>query len=172
MQNNSGEPPTVDIFAEPNQAPTQLPPLPTPSESSVANALPQAPMPSETLADIDRKNRANMHSDAQAAVNAAFDSGPQEQPAMPSMAPPVQQLPAQEQSPLPPPPPAGMPPLPDFSSMPQPALPPLPQFGAPPSGGLPPEQLGQIFGSPTLQPAQPAPPNQPADPNQFQIPSQ
>lgn len=180
VQEDASEPPTVDIFNAPTasevasstlppieitppsqevpSAPTsQLPPLPTVVEPPASTSV-------ETLEEIDKKNRADMHADAQAAVAAAFDS------------PAEAAVPAPVQSPveLPPAPaavPAGLPPLPDFSKMPQPALPPLPQFG-PPSGAVPTEQLGQIFGAPGPAGPQPAAPTEPADPNQFKIPGQ
>lgn len=179
---DSSEPPSVDIFSNSEEkavdtkAPIVLPPLPQapePAAQPQAPALPEIPAPTatptETLADIDRKNRATMHADAQAEVSAAFSDAPAPAaPDVPEVAepdlPPLQSASPQV--------PAGMPPLPDFSNMPQPALPPLPQFDPlQPSGAVPPEQLGQIFGSPAPQPT-PVPPNQPADPNQFKIPGQ
>ena len=179
---DSSEPPSVDIFSNSEEkavdtkAPTVLPPLPQapePAAQPQAPALPEIPAPTatptETLADIDRKNRATMHADAQAEVSAAFSDAPA--PAAPDV-PEVAEPDLPPLQPASPQVPAGMPPLPDFSNMPQPALPPLPQFDPlQPSGAVPPEQLGQIFGSPAPQPT-PVPPNQPADPNQFKIPGQ
>ena len=184
VQPDTSEPPTVDIFkgdapAEvTEQAPVVLPPSESQASSQApVNPAPELPpipapsvnVPTETLADLDRKNRADMHADAQAAVAAAFSdttppaaapSAAPDQPALPPLPPAEPAQPADSA-------PAGLPPLPDFSKMPEPALPPLPQFG-PPSGALPPEQLGQIFTSP--QPQAPQPPAAPSDPNQFKIP--
>lgn len=166
------EPPLVDSFKE-----TTLPPVT--SAQSVPSQTPtvQPPASSETLADLDKQNRAP-HEDARAAVNAAFDAAPfspANNPAIGLGAQPLggeihhdQLAPAPSQPPaatLPP-----MPPLPDFST-----LPPLPQAPeaapATPSGALPPEKLEDLFGAPAAAPAPAAPPKS-TDPGQFKIPGQ
>ncbi len=187
MQPDRSEPPSVDIFKEETpdvstQAPIVMPPIsdqPSPQVADTAvTQLPPIPEPSsnvpaETLADLDRKNRSDMHADAQAAVAAAFAEPAVASPSDSAEAPVLPPLPTlmPEQQPASPVAPAGLPPLPDFSKMPEPALPPLPQFG-PPSGAIPPEQLGQIFTSPQAQPQVPQPSTVPSDPNQFKIPGQ
>lgn len=180
----AGEPESVDIFKDDgpsSEAPKQselpkLPPveaqpaseletpeLPAAVELEVAPSLP----PIETLEDIDRKNRAQAHSDAQDAVAMAYEATPLAQPE-PEVAPAVPEPePAAEVAPvsdgaLPPVAPV------DFSQLPPP--PPLPEFPAP-QGPLPPEQLGQIFGTPPAAPP-PPPPATPPDPNQYKIPGQ
>ena len=193
-QNDPSEPPTVDIFAEakpsstlntlpPSQVSAQAPPvqplgqqandLSSGSESQPVT-LPEVPQPApegsfETLSDIERKNRSSMHSDAQAAVDAAF-ANPQTPPATSQAS--VEQVTQPALPPLPefgtPSLPPSEPPLPDFSNMPQPALPPLPQFGPPSATDLNP-QLSQILAPP---PQVPLPPSVPADPGQFKIPGQ
>jgi hypothetical protein len=155
-------------------------PLPAPAHREQPPVAPEpAPAPPvETLADLDRQNRAPAadHEEARAAVNAAFSAVPfspagnpaenigaqsfgdishEEQPA--SMATPAPEAPL-----LPPPPP-----MPDFSS-----LPPLPPQQAPesaPMGALPPEKLEDVLGgAPAPVAAQP----QSNDPAQFRIPGQ
>lgn len=123
--------------------------------------------PTETLAEIDAKNRSNEHADAQAAVAAAFDAAPFDPANHPIEAIGAQPLDVSAVIDQPTVQPAAsapgaLPPLPDFSTLPPP--PPLP-------GGMtmPPEQLGQVFG-PT--PATPTPASQPVDPSQFKIPGQ
>jgi hypothetical protein len=181
-QDDAGEPPTVDIFSDESDRPTQSAPVepvhaisaPEPvGQAPSIDPLPTVPAPStaasfETLADIDRKNRADMHSNAQAAVAAAF-GGDNSNPATPEAVPPLPSFDAPVLIPPIQPATPGLPPLPDFSQMPQPALPPLPQFGTA-AGAMSSEQLGQLFGSPAQQ--VPVAPNQPPDPNQFKIPGQ
>ncbi len=155
---NSDDQPSVDIFAEPNQAPASLPSLP----------------PLETLEEIDRKNRHNeqdVHTEARSAVELAYEATPL--PAAPQtveaavqeQALPVSQAPfsAPEMA-LP----STVAPV-DFSQLPPP--PPLPTFPTP-QGPLPPEQLGQIFGTPPAEVDVPPAPAAPNDPNQFKIPGQ
>lgn len=166
------EPPMIDPFREDtpsalSAAAPVLPPLP--QASAPVQTAP--PVPTETLADIDKANRMP-HEEARAAVDAAFgavpyspsntavtDLGPAPAPqqAAPSSLPPAS---------LPP-----MPPMPDFSTLPP--LPPMGSFDqAPPAGGLPPEKLEDVFGS-SPAPVQPAPQApSPNDPAQFKIPGQ
>ena len=163
----------VEIFKD--QAPVQ--PVeqpksvqtPCPVEDSPAPVLP----PIETLEDIDKKNRAKAHEEAQNAIALAYEetpapaTNPVEQ-AVQQAAPPPSAAPFSAPPSLPP----VAPPTPavDFSQLPPPPpLPPVPGASAP-QGPVAPEQLGQIFGS---SPSAPAPAsNTPADPNQFKIPGQ
>lgn len=163
----------VDIFKD--QAPVQPVQQPktvqtsSPVEDSPAPVLP----PIETLEDIDKKNRAKAHEEAQNAIALAYEetpapaTNPVEQ-AVQQAAPPPSAAPFSGPPSLPPvAPPA---PAVDFSQLPPPPpLPPVPGASAP-QGPVAPEQLGQIFGS---SPSAPAPAsNTPADPNQFKIPGQ
>lgn len=143
----SDEPATVDPFSqtasfEENTQPTIY-------------AQPMQP-PAETLAELDQHNRAP-HEDARAAVNAAFGAVP----FTPGNAQPDAQpfSAASQQS-------GGLPPLPDFSTLPP--LPPAPDFSQP-SGALPPEKLEDMF---TAAPAAAPVAAQPSDPGQFKIPGQ
>lgn len=167
-------PPITGVRATGDQAPVSEPVVeqPTPAPAPVVEQ-PLMP-PTETLADLDRQNRAPAHEEARAAVDAAFNNipfnpagnatenigaqplgdVPHEQSAQ--MAPPVSEEPM---LPLPPP-------MPDFSSLPP--LPPQPDNGAP-MGALPPEKLEDVLGT-TPAPA-PLPP-QSNDPAQFRIPGQ
>lgn len=178
----SEEPSSVDIFSD---KPAESAPEPAPKESSfVPESTPGSESVSiETLADIDRKNRqepSDEHSAARSAIELAYEATPlptpPAQPAPSEPAPVVEQTVAEEVAPVVPapfePPQSSLPPLPspvDFSQLPPP--PPLPSVG-PMQGPLPPEQLGQIFGTPAVQP--PTPPSEPTpkDPNQFTIPGQ
>lgn len=168
----ANEPETVDIFndntiiepSQPDVAPIPATPAPEPQ------SLP----PIETLEDIDRKNRVNDvddHNEARSAVELAYEATP-----LPVTQPSV--IPTQDDAPAPvmpspfgapdiAPPPAPAPI--DFSQLPPP--PPLPVFPAP-QGPLPPEQLGQIFGTPSTDVPPPSEPPAPNDPNQFKIPGQ
>lgn len=153
--------------------------------SVTAAVEPPAPSqpPVETLEDIDRKNRAQQHAEAQDAVAMAYEALPVEAPV--AAAPPapeaapssvVEQAVQEQSEPMPAAPfsspeslpPVVAPPPVDFSQLPPP--PPLPAFPNP-QGPLPPEQLGQIFGTPPAAPPPPAP-AAPPDPNQFKIPGQ
>ena len=161
----------VDIFKE------DLPPVLTQPEP----AAPAVAPPTETLEDIDKKNRAQAHAEAQDAVAMAYEATPIA-PAVPVPAPqveepaptPVEQAVEEQAAPVSPAPyvsPEALPPVTapapvDFSQLPPP--PPLPNF---PQGPLPPEQLGQIFGTPPAAPPPPTPAS-PPDPNQFKIPGQ
>lgn len=133
-QVDTGEPPTVDPFAQQ--------PLKSVSNEAV---LPDV---TPTLADIDATNRVP-HDDARAAIDAAFDAAP------------PQDI-------------SGLPPLPDFSTLP-PLPPPLPDFSQPapeaeqPSGAVPPEKLADIFAP---EPTKVPPKDQATDPGQFTIPGQ
>jgi len=194
------EPPNVDPFKEATlpsitgvrASGDHAPQAPAPSfESPTPQSLP-APAPIEqppvvpepapaalveTLADLDRQNRAPTadHEEARAAVDAAFSAAPfnpagnpnenigaqsfgdishEEQPA--SMATPAPEMPI-----LPPPPP-----MPDFSSLPP--LPPQPSTESAPMGALPPEKLEDVLGAPAPVASQP----QSNDPAQFRIPGQ
>ncbi|HEY1085961.1 MAG TPA: hypothetical protein VGE34_04535 [Candidatus Saccharimonadales bacterium] len=147
---------------EPDEPGTPLLPSSAPVSDIGAPVMPPpfppidpAPAPQQpTLAEIDAENRAATHSDALADVHAAFGAPPA----------PVSSMPSSD---------GGLPPLPDFTTLPPPPVPsaPMPSMG----GSLPslppqPAQLGQTLGD--LPPAPiPAPPT-PADPNQFKIPGQ
>lgn len=145
------EPPTVDPFAqmpavEPAPQPVFTQPTPQPQPS-----MP----PAATLAELDQQNRAP-HEDARAAVDAAFGAvpftptpAPQADFSQPQAAPAAM---------------SGLPPLPDFSTLPP--LPPAPNFDAP-SGALPPDKLEDML-APAAAPVQP----QSTDPGQFKIPGQ
>lgn len=179
----SEEPADVDIFSDdktvkaaPISAPVETPLSDKPAPGSESATL-------ETLADIDRKNRHETddeHTAARSAIELAYEATPlptpPAQPAPTEPAPVVEQAVAEEVAPVTPtpfePPQSALPPVPppvDFSQLPPP--PPLPNVASL-QGPLPPEQLGQIFGTPTVQP--PSPPSEPApnDPNQFKIPGQ
>lgn len=178
----SSEPESVDIFkdtATPGRA--ELPVLPSVEqepqpvseiETAASEPVPEpesqpALPPVETLEDIDRKNRAQAHVDAQEAVAMAYETTPAPQPQQQAeVLAPVETEPVQEQpeevGALPPVAPV------DFSQLPPP--PPLPDFPTP-QGPLPPEQLGQIFGTPPAAPPPPAPAT-PPDPSQYKIPGQ
>lgn len=125
-------------------------------------AAPIAEPPKETLADLDKKNRGSAHAEAQAAVEEALKAVPSLAPAPSSS--PTSTLPPQSTVPDT----TGLPPLPDFSTLPPPPPPLPPLDGAAPT--LPPEQLGQIF-APEQQSPQVVPPVS-NDPNQFKIPGQ
>ncbi|HEU4715548.1 MAG TPA: hypothetical protein VFS14_01835 [Candidatus Saccharimonadales bacterium] len=159
------EQPMVDPFKGETPAPTlnavtpvSLPPIQPPS--------PEPSRPAETLADIDRENRAP-HEEARAAVDAAFGAVP----FSPTGAPQPEQMPAPEQPAAPPAVLPPMPPMPDFSTLPP--LPPAADAQAPQtfSGALPPDKLEDVFGS-TPAPQNPAPAPQSNDPAQFKIPGQ
>ena len=183
------EPNSVDIFKDTKPA------VDLDRSSDKTASVPESP-PSdtgETLADLDKKNR-DAHANAQAAVNAAFDSASFDPANQPTAANGAQQLgdvphesipplsfeqtspaspPQQPQQPVPaqqsqaPQPPA----LPDFSVLPpppKPPAPPMPPSFDQPQGPLPPDQLGQIFNT---SPEPVAPPAA-KDPNQFNIPGQ
>lgn len=173
------EPDSVDIFKDTLPPVTDAPaPQPTGMDQPVENSV----APAETLADIDRKNRASdadVHAEARSAVELAYEATPLpvSSTAPVDTAPAVQQVVAEQVEPQAPapflPPTDALPPVAapvDFSQLPPP--PPLPNFG-PPQGPLPPEQLGQIFSTPPAAEAAPPPqPPAPNDPNQFKIPGQ
>ncbi|MCY1540502.1 hypothetical protein D9M68_761480 [compost metagenome] len=154
------EPATVDPFAE----------AVAPTAQATAHAAPLEPVsvqpdepvssPAPTLADIDQQNRAQ-HDEARAAVEAALNNSPADEPSQPAPQPSLEAQPAPA---LP-----SMPPMPDFSTLPP--LPPLPDLGAMqgPSGAVSADKLGDIFGSTT-----PEAPQQPPEenPGQFRIPGQ
>lgn len=145
----------VDPFAQLAPPSTEETTAPTAYASPVQP--PAAQPANETLADLDRQNRAP-HEDARAAVDAAFNAAPAPQAAAPLFD--QQPAPADTGN-------AALPPLPDFSTLPPP--PPLPDFSTQaPSGPLPPDKLEDV-----LEPAPPAPATpQSADPGQFRIPGQ
>lgn len=147
-QGDAGEPPTIDPFATAD-------PVPSPSEPALPPVIEDTNPPAssapanETLADIDAKLRQPHEENARAAVDAAF----------------APSSPAASLSEVP-----GLPPLPDFST-----LPPPPTIGAvdvnpssPLIGAVPPEKLADIFAP---EPA-PTPPPQSNDPGEFKIPGQ
>ncbi len=113
-----------------------------------------------TLADLDKQNRAP-HEDARAAVDAAFGAVPFNPAGIPEARVGAQNLGEVPHSSQPAA--TGLPPLPDFSTLPP--LPPVPDFAAP-AGGLSPEKLQEV-----LAPAPTASPG-PNDPTQFKIPGQ
>lgn len=168
---SGGEPDVPDIFAQGGSS------EPTTNEPVVAAPIEQSSSlpPAETLADIDRKNRAaasESHEEARSAVELAYEATPLPQPPAPA----VEEAVAEQVAPIVPTPFAApdatlpQPPAPvDFSQLPPP--PPLPTFPAP-QGPLPPEQLGQIFAAPANESEQPPAPSSPPDPNQFKIPGQ
>lgn len=159
------EQPMIDPFKDmgPPSAPDSAP-------TAYAAAIePPAPV-AETLADIDKENRAS-HEEARAAVDAAFGAvpfSPAGNPAANIGAQPLGEVP-HDQPPTPQPPAAtpSMPPLPDFST-----LPPLPQPPEqnPSAGGMPPEKLEDLLAPAPNAPAPTPPPK--ADPGQFRIPGQ
>jgi len=167
----SDEPPSVDIFKEEGL-------IATPGQAPLAS-----PTTGETLADIERQHRhSDGHAEAKAAVAAAYDAAPFDPAHNPQTnigAQPLGDVPHDSaasavippQSPQTNAVPPALPPVPDdFSALPLPPPPPVPIFDQP-QGPLPPEQLGQIFGSPSSEQPTAIPP-QPKDPNQFQIPNQ
>ena len=234
----AAEPSSVDIFKDDkpsvdlnneNKSPTTDPAVQQTQDSRQAQSSDLASQdeqssgePTETLADLDKKNRHEEHNDAQAAVEAAYDSAPFEPANQPSDSTGAQPLgdvthashadglsyepTGLQQPPMPP----ELPPLPpsepiapqpapaaapDFSSLPSPPpLPPLPQTDTAPAvneqpapnepaqpseaeqplggGAVPPEQLGQLFDTPSPAPVEPPQTDQPNDPNQFKIPGQ
>lgn len=124
-------------------APAAEPPTPEP-----APELSPAPEPHMTLAELEQHTRARneVSSDARAAIDAALATGP--------VAPSFDQSTA---------PNSGLPPLPDFST-----LPPLPGAPAPsPDLSVPSANLES-----SLPPLPTAPVPDPADPSQFHIPNQ
>lgn len=146
-QTDTSEPPTVDPFAD--SAPSsRLDDTVLPETQAADVSVVQT---NPTLADLDAQNRAP-HEDARAAVDAAFGSSLAEESLVQSETP------------------SGLPPLPDFSTLPP--LPPPPNFSQPtdtqPLGAVPPEQLADIFKDAPTTPAVP-PAN---DPGQFKIPGQ
>lgn len=153
-QGNVDEPPTVDPFAaDPVQSSPEpsLPPVITTDDSA-----PEPPV-SETLADIDAKLRQPHEDNARAAVDAAF-GGSSATSETTSPEPVLSNVP-------------GLPPLPDFSTLPPP--PPTPATGlsdtpvsGSPVGAVPPEKLADIFAP------EETPPAQPNDPGEFKIPGQ
>lgn len=142
---SGAEPPSVDPFEQ------KVRDIQEPS-STVAPApefQPSSIQPEMKLNEIDAANRANPDEAARAAVDAALSAAP----ATPSF--------------------GGMPPLPDFSTLPPP---PPPLYGPPAqttvaAGALPPEQLADIFAGGN-QPTPVADPGKASDPGQFKIPGQ
>jgi len=158
-QTNVDEPPIVDPFMTSNAT------LPTPSVDPPAPAednAQEAPS-TQTLADIDAqvRNPQAEHDEARAAVHAALSG---------SDSPAATPAPTFDAT--------GLPPLPDFSTLPPPPppLPPMPPMpsSSQPSGAVPPEQLADIFGTPPASGAPDTPTTPPPanDPGQFKIPGQ
>lgn len=152
------QPPVAPAMAEPSSIPEAPPALPQLPELGV-------PTPSETLADIDARNRGSNdggnHTSALADVHAAFGGSP---PLMVEPSAPPSYIATPNETP-------GFNPLPP-SEPNVPALPPLPLPPTPPvfGAGLPPEQpLGQMFEPPATPPQAN---NSPPDPGQFKIPGQ
>ena len=163
------EPPMVDPFRE--EPRPVAPPTPAPAPV-VPEPQPEPPKPVETLADIDKQNRAP-HEEARAAVDAAFGAVPFTPAGNPASSLGAQPLggevPHDAMPPVTLPP---MPPMPDFSTLPP--MPPAADAGAPgaaPSGALPPEKLEDMLGKPAASPVAPPAP-QSNDPGQFKIPGQ
>ncbi len=147
----------------------EMSPLIPSSEPEVQVASVDAPSSSETLADLDRQNRAP-HDEARAAVEAAFNDAPFNPANNPTIGVGAQPFgetvahdaPADVASLAPNA--TELPPLPDFTALPPP---PPPAFGVPASQ---PEQLGQIFGE--AQAGAPVSAPETNDPGQFKIPGQ
>lgn len=138
----------------------------------------EPPVADQTLADLDAATRGASHDDARAAVAAAFDAIPSQPtpppsvPAFGSGATPQVADNSNVASPAMPPVSDGLPPLPDFTTLPPPPPPIAGGQTAPADSAAvfppkQPEQLGGIFSD---APAAPAP--QPTDPSQFKIPGQ
>lgn len=193
VNSTPSEPSSVDIFKDDKPAvnldqPPVMPPVSASSMPADDSGTPAPVKDVETLEDIDKKNRSNDHSDAQAAVELAYEATPFTPAYKPQANIGAQQLgevPHEQPPELPPLPPLPTEPAPaapapaapvDFSVLPPP--PPIPTYdqtvntapAMPPQGALPPEQLGQIFGAPVDVPAPEAPASN--DPNQFKIPGQ
>jgi hypothetical protein len=160
-QAETDEPPIVDPFMNASSSPSAtpspvLPPVNAPAQEPTPT--PETPH-AQTLADIDKQVRHNddAHQEARDAVHAAFNTSD-----APAAAP------------------VGLPPLPDFSTLPPlpPPLPDAPVFPSAqpeqqPSGPVSSEKLADIFGTPPSSGAPTVPPTQaPADPGQFKIPGQ
>ncbi|MDB5165182.1 MAG: hypothetical protein JWM00_72 [Candidatus Saccharibacteria bacterium] len=154
-QPDDEEPPVVDPLAN-DVAATPLSTTLSPPEEDHSGDYIAEPVPApQTLAEIDAQAR-HPHEDARAAVHAAF-SDTSTQPSATAFDT------------------TGLPPLPDFSTLPPPP-PPLPDPFAStspqPTGALPPEKLADIFGAPPASaPETPATPSA-NDPGQFKIPGQ
>lgn len=152
-QSDTDEQPMVDPFiASPIPAPAEAP-----QPESTLPSVSDVPVQGQTLADIDAQAR-QPHEDARAAVDAALGAAPSESSVNP----------------------VGLPPMPDFSTLPPPPppLPPMPsapsdQPSGQPTGAVPPEKLADIFSTPPAG-APDAPPVTPPsnDPGQFKIPGQ
>jgi hypothetical protein len=148
----------------------EMSPLIPSSEPEVQVAPVDTPTPNETLADLDRQNRAP-HDEARAAVEAAFNDAPFNPANNPTIGVGAQSFgetvahdaPADVASLAPNA--TELPPLPDFTALPPP---PPPAFGPAPASQ--PEQLGQIFGE--AQAGAPATAPETNDPGQFKIPGQ
>lgn len=156
------EPETVDPFAD-AVTPSAQPTIHVASVEPPAAQDVTPPTAEPTLADLDQQNRAQ-HEDARAAVEAALNNAPAQSEPQPYTAPSFEPVPEQVSQPA-----AGLPPLPDFSTLPPP-LPPLPDFSTPPNGAVSADKLGDIFGSTT--PPAPESPQEPTNPGQFRIPGQ
>lgn len=149
---SDGEPPSVDPFE--HKAP-DIPLAPSGLEFE-EQPIKAEPKPADsTLSDLDAMNRAPSET-ARDAVNEALSS-PQPQPEQAPAVGPVD----------------GLPPLPDFSTLPPPP-PPLPDAPAtspaPQAGALPPEKLADILSS--GEPTSVADAQKNNDPGQFKIPGQ
>jgi len=144
---DSDEPPTIDPFIEtavPSISSSEMPASPA-DIKEVSNE--------PTLAELDTQNRAP-HDEARAEIDAVFGQSATST-AGPASPPQIQN---------------GMPPLPDFTTLPPP--PQMPDFSQPvteqPSGAVPPEKLADIFSTPTPTAVPDA--TQSDDPGQFKIP--
>lgn len=156
-QVNQEEPPTVDPFAATVSEPEAQPELPKPVVDAPTPVEP-VNATAETLAELDAKTRQPHQDDARADIHTALKNTPST---------------------------VGLPPLPDFST-----LPPLPPSITPPapssmtpvdstpppaSGAVPADELAQIFSS-TAPASAPEPEQASApvanDPGQFRIPGQ
>lgn len=149
-------------------AASQLPPLPPLPDDATAPVL-------QTLADLDKSKRAP-HEEALAAVQDAYNDAPFNPANQPLASSGSSQLGTVDHQAEPDalrtaPYITGLPPLPDFSTLPPPPPPPVfdqPQATTAAQPTSSPEQLGQILGD-----ASPTPVSvEPNDPGQFKIPGQ
>jgi len=166
-QTNVEEPPIVDPFMT-SSATASAPTLPSDQPAADSTSTTEDTPAAQTLADIDAqvRNPQAEHDEARAAVHAALSGSDTSTPA-PAQAPAFDTT--------------GLPPLPDFSTLPPPPppLPPMPampssQPATGPSGAVPPDQLADIFSAPPSSGAPDVPPATPpaSDPGQFKIPGQ
>lgn len=172
---NSGDSPVIaqpPINAAVEKDPSQdlpgtplLPPLPPTNEVAQPVSAPAAsPVPTETLADLDKKARAP-HEDAMADVEAAYTNAPFNPANQPTASVGAQPLGGPvEHTDVPAVDTSNLPPLPDFTA----PLPPPPPLFDQPAASAPASET--VSPQPTQTP--PATSSEPVDPNQFKIPGQ